>query len=1677
MIGALSTLACVNALEMGDNSTYEVDLPSNHDNITQTNSLNDIIVNAQDNDTIYLDNVTYDGENNTQITIDKSINFIGCDNTVIDGKNEKFLFVIEDNVKVSFKNIKFVNAYKLGTGDDVYGAALEIHNAEVIIDNCQFISNTINYGKSEDIYGAAISNMGNLTILNSYFLENSLNSDEKHMGFGGAIYNNGLLYVNNTSFIKSRGGQYSRGSVIYNDKIAFVNNSVIADTYSLEESMGSAIFNNGNFTLMNSIIENNTIERNNFNFIFGNIFNSGWLIAQGNIFKNNTGYYKQPNLGYEGSPTIYSIGNLNLSYNAFIDNVGGFKKIYRDIYINGGKSVSIDNNWWGDNANPFTAQAINVDIANAWLVLDAAPTYSTLNINESADIAVSWKLSSGLDSQFSLPLEVVLSDEFGHSQRFNLAKNCTFTFNNTQNKGLYTIILSLDSYNQTILVDVGKIKTSIVFESNNNIYPNENLAVNVSLYDENSNLVKGNVSVSIAGQNRIVNLANGSELIIFSNLIPDDYELKITYDGDDDYFKSFAKADITIKKYPVGLAVEEIEDKYVDENFTVNVNLATEEVEGAANLYLNGIFKKVVYLKKGKNTIGFSNFDEGSYNVTIEISGDEYYQTTNASAIFNVKKYDPQLNISSSDIFIKENETLIITALNDFKGEVILSINGANNTLFLNNSNVDITLSNLPADTYAVDLIFNGNAKYSPQKASTSFKVSKYSSSLVVTINDNAINVKAMPDICSGSVGVYVNRKYYQMNLTDGEANFNVEYDNGTNYIYVFYYGNEYYSQSSFNTTVGEGEAVAIIGENVTSYEYTDFTYTVSIFEQNGFAMPNKSLTIKIDSITYDVVTNSQGVAILPLNLKQGYYEVISTYKNLTATNYITVNPIEFNLTAGNVIYCEDVIIKAEFAKNITGKVNFTLSNGLTEIINITDGIASCTIENLTFGIWQVTAFYTNGLFNTTSKTASFEVERLESIIDLEIKEAFVGQDETIIAKANDLTGNLTFIIDSKEYDVPIENGEARLVISNLDGGSHILKVMYAGDASHKNATISKEFTIKTQKTSIVLSVNETPYGKEIKVIAKVDNAATGNITFSLNDINGSSQIKDGMASWSFSGLNVGNYNIKAQYYGDGQFMSTSASTKFSVVKARSAIEVYVNEAVLDENIRIYARVSPNATGKVSFSIEDYYSPRDKNVVNSTASWLIAPLKTGQYTVIATYRGDSNYYSSTTTYILNVSQTRSVLSVEVDDVSSNDRVIVKTTLISATGVNITGTVDVQVAGRGYTISVREGKGTLVLGKIKPGEYTLNAVYEGNENFSGSKASCEFAVSDSLLESVMTCENVTKYYNGDAKFVITLTNAKNKPIAHQTVYVIIKGVENSYETDDNGKVYLDIGNKVEKYDVRAEFRGSGSYHPSNATATVEVLSTIESEDIVKLYGTGVQYFAIFKDSNGKLMPNTKVMFKMLGKTYEYTTFPNGIIRLNIDLSPGKYSIVAINLVTGEMKTTTLFIYNKLMENKDVTNYFGAKSTYKVRAYGNNGKPVGAGVTVTFKVNGKTYNVKTDKKGYAKISIKLYPKQYVVTAQYNGLKVSNKITVKPVLTTKITPNKKTKKTKFTAKLINTKGKPLKGKKIIFKIKGKKYTAKTNKKGIASINIKLKLKKGTYKIYTIYGKSKVINKIKIK
>ena len=160
---------------------------------------------------------------------------------------------------------------------------------------------------------------------------------------------------------------------------------------------------------------------------------------------------------------------------------------------------------------------------------------------------------------------------------------------------------------------------------------------------------------------------------------------------------------------------------------------------------------------------------------------------------------------------------------------------------------------------------------------------------------------------------------------------------------------------------------------------------------------------------------------------------------------------------------------------------------------------------------------------------------------------------------------------------------------------------------------------------------------------------------------------------------------------------------------------------------------------------------------------------------------------------------------------------------------------------------------------------------------------------------------------------------------------------------------------------------------------------------------------------------------------------------------------------------------------MTVYYGAGKYFKVRVFDDDGN-VAKNVKVTFTINNKKYTRTTDNNGYASFKVALNPAKYTITAEYKGFKVSNKIMVKSTIVTKNIKVKKGKTIKFTAKLLNNKGKILKYKKITFKFKGKTYKVKTNKKGIATLKITKKYKRGKYTIVSKYGTLKIKNKIRI-
>lgn len=1685
---------------------------------------------SENNYTIYLANGEYSGLENTGITINKSLTIIGNENTNFNGLNENYIFIIPDNLTINFKNINFMNGYKDSTmtnSNKVYGGALEIKKSVVTIDNCKFTNNILDYDGEEYKYGGAISNLGDLTITNSYFYNNSISSNS--ICFGGAIYNKGNLTINNSSFIESKGDKYTYGAGIYNDGTVNMENSIIANSYSKEESRGSAIYNKGNFTLKNSVIANNTVERLNFNYIHGNIFNSGLLTAVGNIFRNNSGYYKQPNSQYEGSPNIYSVGDLNLSYNIFINNAP-FNMISQDLYISGGKTIDIDYNFWGTNNNPFNENKINLDKANSWIILDLSPEYKSINIQQSLEIIAS--LKSNNNDTINLNLLPAQNISFSINEELITEKeliNGVSIFNYSFNeKGRYNVSGHINNLTNTIIVDVGKKESFINSNISENINYTEDLEINITVFDEDSNLINGNVSVLLNNNPFTVNLTNGKGNITISNLIPDNYTLKLIYEGNENYSKSFNEKNFTINKSSVNLNIE-IENITVGEEGNAIITLDSNLIPAQVNLYINNEFKNTINLYNETTNLTLNNFVRGEYLITVEFSGNTYYEAVNASTLFKVKSLNGAISVSCEDIKIGNNATIVIEAdREDLNGNAILIVNGQEYDIYLDNETTNITLVDLTNGTYDIKVIYKGNDKYEPSNASCSFNVSKYSSNLIVDIvtdngegNDDEdkfsgnIIVRTEPDNCTGSITLFVNIRQYTLNLNNGICNFSVEFDKGTNYIFTYYEGDYYFEPNSWNTTFGAEDEFTIVGSDIYSYEYNDFNYTVLLVEKSGITMPNRILNVSFNGENYTITTDNQGKAHFPLNLNIGEYSINASYKNKTISNKIIIKPIEFDLITYNITYGENKSIEAIFnsmnsgnANNggsnngnnnnngnngnngnltengiINGKIHFKIIDldKNTEIANedvtVNDNKASFNINQLNAGNYMAIANYFNDLFNSSAKNATFHIEKAEPNLNIECNDINFGETAKIVASLPNSVGNIQFNVSGTIYNIEIYNSRAILNLSDLSPGNYPVTIKFDGDSNYNPGKANTSFSVRNETTSLNIYVNNSEYGKNITVIAKLNEDAKGNVSFRINDLTYISPINNGTASCILNYLEVANYNVEADYSGDKKYMPKTNSASFEIYKAASFIELYTEDVCLDENIKIYANLSENATGNVTFSMEGYYSPREKKIVNSSSYWYISPLAEGTYTVTATYNGDKNYLASSANYLLNVSKYRSILNVEIKDKNVNDKISINAKLISQNNENISGNITVTIGNKSYNIPIKNGIGSLNIGKLAIGAYSFSAKYEGSEKFSKAVSNGKFNVLDTLLTAKIEFKNFSEYYKAGKQVIIKLMDSNNKAITGETIYLCINDKAYKLITDRDGKAKLTVNLKSGSYNAKIIFNESKTYHKISDKINITVLKTIQSSDLTKKYNTSGQYIAIFYNPNGKALGNTKIQIAIGKKKYNFTTLPNGVLRLNINLNPGKYIIKATNPVSGEVAQNTIFIYQNIMENRDLTKYFRGSEVYKVRAYGNNGKAVGAGKIVTFKVCGVTYKVKTNKNGYASLKINLLPRKYTITAEYNKFKVSNKIVVKPVLTAKNVSYKKGKAVKFSAKLVNTKGKALKGKKITFKFKNKKYTAKTNSKGSATITIKMALKVGTYKIQSIYGLSKITNTIKIK
>ena len=261
------------------------------------------------------------------------------------------------------------------------GAVYVANGATAKITNTKFQSN-------EAKYGAGIYNGGTKTSVSKCTFSSNHASDS-----GAGVFNKNKMTISSSTFSSNK-AKYGCG--LFNDKTATVTSSKF---YSNSGSSGAAIFNKGTLTVKSSTLNSNKADFGaavynkgtaslSYNTIQYNKGTSGGALFQDSGKYTLTGNLITSNSASKAGGALYfKSGKISTKGNVFVSNKAKYGKA---VYSK--KSVSLDNNWWGNTKknmkkSPTKAKLANIKVKK-WLYLKITSSPAKVAKGKKAKISV-----------------------------------------------------------------------------------------------------------------------------------------------------------------------------------------------------------------------------------------------------------------------------------------------------------------------------------------------------------------------------------------------------------------------------------------------------------------------------------------------------------------------------------------------------------------------------------------------------------------------------------------------------------------------------------------------------------------------------------------------------------------------------------------------------------------------------------------------------------------------------------------------------------------------------------------------------------------------------------------------------------------------------------------------------------------------------------------------------------------------------------------------------------------------------------------------------------------------------------------------------------------------------------------------------------------------------------------
>ncbi len=698
-------------------------------------------------------------------------------------------------------------------------------------------------------------------------------------------------------------------------------------------------------------------------------------------------------------------------------------------------------------------------------------------------------------------------------------------------------------------------------------------------------------------------------------------------------------------------------------------------------------------------------------------------------------------------------------------------------------------------------------------------------------------------------------------------------------------------------------------------------------------------------------------------------------------------------------------------------------------------------------GTYKITAIHYDDEYYYYAFSTKFErsydfIIKDDADIGIDIENNTYGLNASVdITLPSDIDGKVTVNFNDNSQDVDVVSGKASFTLGYLPVGDYNITVYYAGNSYYFSGTNTVNFTVVKAPTTIqVANYSDIKVGEDETFDVAVGPAINGEANVFINDdLNTTIKITEGKGKVTISNLANGTYTLKVIFIGNENYTESESSAVVKVFKHVLNISGTSNDADYGEDVIVNVVLNSDVTGFATVTLNNGQS-KTVDLTNGVGQAVFKNLNAGNYIATITHTGDAKYQNGTNTTEFKVSKISTSIDVSTENINYGSTAVINVTLSS----NATGNVSVEISNRKINATLTGGKVSVPVSGLNASNYDIIVTYGGDNNYLNTSATEKITVNKVKPTLIVSVENII--YGNVANGIVTLPEDATGKLSGIISY-------NSFEIDDNefSISNLDVG----KYLVYVIYEGNNNYEESFNTTLFEVYKANPSVDITvkNIYVGDNESITVTlpKDATGSL--NVTVN----GVTNTFEANGEKIVVNFTGLKEGSYDVIVNYTGDGNYNssvTTKTFKVSKIptkITTKAVT-YKTTTKTKKLTATlkDKNGNVI-AGKYVTFKVNGKTYKVKTNSKGVATVNVKLTTaKTYKFTVTFAGdskyakSSVTSKVVVKKVWNTVSYGSKATTTVKKIQKALKSFGFYIKEGSRALKVDGiyHKYTVKAVK-----------------------------------